>query len=110
MVEVYATCSSKGRKRRSCVSEGFQAKMSLLGQAESASVFSYLGVGVAPTLDFLSPGLWGLRGDFSPSSVSAGDPVLRLESGVSWGTSVLMRASPSEAMTAEASSQLSTSH
>jgi len=84
--------------------------MSLLGQEKSASMFSYSGVRATPTLDFLSPGLWRLRGDFLTSSVNAGDPVLRLESGVSWGTSVLMRASSSKAMTAEASSQLSTSH
>ena len=74
------------------------------------SASSYLGVSVEPTLNFFSSDPWGSRGISLTPSVGSKDPTMRLESGGSWGVSVLIRASSSEAKTAEASSQLSISH
>jgi hypothetical protein len=44
------------------MSEGIQAKISLLMRWKSTSVSSYLGVSVEPTLNFFSPDPWGREG------------------------------------------------
>jgi hypothetical protein len=91
------------------ISEGFHAKMSLLIGRKSTSTLSYAERAV-PIRTFLSHELLGsMRISLMPSAGSK-DPVVRLASGASSAISSLMIASSSEAMTVEASSQLSTSH
>jgi hypothetical protein len=92
------------------ISEGFHTKISLFVQRKSTSALSYLGESTVMIRTLLSPKLLGSMRIYLMPSAGSKDLEFRLESGTSFAVSSRMTVSSSEAMTVEASSQLSTSH
>ena len=92
------------------ISEGFHAKMSLLARRKSTSALSYLEESAVPIRTFLPSELLGSKRTSLEPSADSNDPVDFFASGASSTTFSLRVVSSSEAMTADACPQHSTSH
>ena len=127
-----ALCFSSSKRRRRCftnlepgriwrvcsmtslgmpgISEGFHAKMSLLSWRKSTNALSYSEESTVLIWTFLPSKLLGSKRTSLEPSADSNDPVDFFALGASSTTSSLRVASSSEAMTADACPQHSTSH